>query len=174
MQKKSIDASLVFLVLGLMIFGMVMISSVSVYSSFKITSLQVSQGRLDEVSNAFYLIRNMSHVAIGILMLVIFAKTPYTLIEKYAPQIFLSGVGLLILVLIPGIGKELNGAKGWIDIKGLPSIQPVEFVKIALIIMLAYFMKKRKSLLSDLERGFIPYFSYVLIVLVLLALQPDF
>jgi cell division protein FtsW len=174
MQKKSIDTTLVFLVLGLMIFGMIMISSVSVYSSFKITSLQVAQGRLEEASNAFYLLRNMAHVSMGVLMLVIFSKTPYTFLEKYSRQLFIGTLFLLALVFVPGVGTELNGAKGWIDLPGIPSIQPVEFMKITIMIMLAYFMKRRKSFLSDFERGFIPYFSYVAVVFVLLALQPDF
>ena len=153
---------------------MVMISSVSVYSSFNITTTLMSQGRLAETSNSFYLERSMSHVAIGILMLVIFSKIPYVLIEKYARHIFIGALLLLVLVFVPGIGTNLNGASGWIDVPGIPSIQPVEFMKVGLIIMLAYFMKKRKSVLSQFDRGFVPYFSYVMIVFALLAFQPDF
>lgn len=149
MQKKSIDTTLTFLVLGLMIFGMVMISSVSVYSSFKITSELLAKGRIDEVGNAFYLVRNISHVVVSILMLIIFTKTPYQIFEKHAPWIFGVALCVILMVFIPGIGAEYNGAIGWIDIPGLPSIQPVEFMKLALIIMLAYFMKKRRSRLAD-------------------------
>lgn len=107
-------------------------------------------------------------------MLVIFTKTPYTIFEKNAPWIF--GVALLfmLMVFMPGIGASYNGASGWIDIPGLPSIQPVEFMKLALIIMLAYFMKKRRSRLADFSHGFIPYFFYFGIVVFLLAMQPDF
>ncbi len=101
MQKKSIDVTLVLVVLGLMVFGMIMISSVSVYSSFKLTSEQVAQGRAEEISNAYYLMKNMSHVFIGVIMLVIFSKTPYTLFEKYAKYIYWLAVGLLVLVFVP-------------------------------------------------------------------------
>lgn len=72
------------------------------------------------------------------------------------------------------IGTEYNGAKWWIDLPGLPSIQPVEFMKIALLIMLAYFLKKRRAVIADTYMGFIPYFFYVGIVFLLLIFQPDF
>lgn len=174
MQKKSIDTPLALLVVLMMVFGMVIISSVSVYPSHKLTSELVQKGLLSEVNNSYFLIKTISHVGMGLLMMVIFSKIPYYLFEKYAKGFYLAAVFALILPLIPGIGREINGAKGWIDIPGLPSIQPVEFAKLGLIVMLAFFLKKRRSLVSHLHMGFIPYFVYVGIILVLLMLQPDF
>lgn len=172
MQKKSIDTTLVFLVLALVIFGMVMISSVSVYSSFKITSRMVATGVLGETNNYFYFARNIMHVTIGIVMMVIFSKIPYHFLEKYARYIFFAGLFFLSLVFV--IGSEYNGAKGWIDIPWLPSLQPVEFMKVALIIMLAFFLKKRRAMISDMSMGFLPYFFYAGLVFLLLVFQPDF
>lgn len=105
-----------FLVLGLVIFGMVMISSVSVYASYKITSGQVAAGILGEAHNHYYFSRNIMHVTIGIVMMIIFSKVPYHLIEKYARHIFFACLGLMVLVFVPKIGIELNGARGWINI----------------------------------------------------------
>lgn len=99
MQKKNIDTTLVFIVIALVIFGMIMISSVSVYPSFKITSRLVTQGLLDEPNNSFYLFKNISHVIVSILMLIIFSKIPYFLIEKYIREIYFSILFLLFLVL---------------------------------------------------------------------------
>lgn len=148
MERKSIDTTLVFLVLGLAIFGMIMISSVSVYSSFKVTSRMLTDGRLDEANNYFYLLRNMMHVALGVIVLALTSKIPYTFLEKHAKNIFAITFFFLIVVLF--IGAKLNGARGWIDIPGIPfSLQPVEFTKIGLILFLAYFMKKRRFLLGD-------------------------
>lgn len=172
MQKKSIDTTLVFIVIALVIFGMIMISSVSVYPSFKITSKMVAQWVLGESNNYFYLSKNIAHVIIWLLALMIFSKIPYFFFEKYVKQIFFWSLILLFSVLI--IGVEYNGARGWLNIPWLPSIQPVEFAKIGLILFLAYFIKKRRSLLSDFSDGFIPFFLIALSIFILLALQPDF
>ncbi len=173
MERKSIDTTLVFLVIGLVIFGMTMISSVSVYSSFKVTSHMVAKWSLDEANNYFYLIRNITHVVLGFFMLTLLSKTPYILLERYAKRIFLVCLFFLFIVLF--IGKKLNGATWWIDIPGVPfSLQPVEFMKIGMILMLAYFMKRRRFILADFAQGFIPFFAIVTTVFILLALQPDF
>ena len=72
------------------------------------------------------------------------------------------------------IWKEYNGAKWWLDIPGLPSIQPVEFAKIGIILFLASFMKKKRALLAYFSEGIVPYFAIVGGLFLLLALQPDF
>lgn len=172
MQKKNIDTTLVFIVIALVIFGMIMISSVSVYPSFKITSRMVVQGLIDEPNNSFYLFKNISHVIVSIIMLIVFSKIPYFFLEKYVREIYFSVLFLLFLVLF--VGSEYNGAKWWLNIPWLPSIQPVEFAKLGLIAYLAYFIKKRKSFLPDLSNGFLPFFAIVGSVFLLLAFQPDF
>jgi cell division protein FtsW (lipid II flippase) len=144
-----------------------------VYPSFKFTSRLVARGDLTEIQNYYYLVRNISHVILGIGILVFMSKVPYTWLEKYTKKIFLTCLFFLFIVLF--IGKKLNGATGWIDIPGVPfALQPVEFMKIGIILMLAYFMKRNRFLLSDFYRGFIPFFTIVAIVFGLLALQPDF
>ena len=172
MQKKSIDATLVFVVIALVIFGMIMISSVSVYPSFKITSRMVAAWLIGESNNYFYLSKNIAHVLIGLFSLMIFSKIPYSVFEKHVKPIFYGSVLWLFLVLFVGI--EYNGARGWLNIPGLPSLQPVEFAKIGLILFLAYFIKKRRSSIADFSEGFIPFFFIGTSVFILLAFQPDF
>ena len=99
MYKKTIDTTLLFIVIALVIFGMIMISSVSVYPSFKITSQMVARGLLEEPSNSFYLSKNIIHVAIGITLLTVFSKISYTIFEKYSKVILIWVVILLTLVL---------------------------------------------------------------------------
>lgn len=132
----------------------------------------VAKGILLEPSNSFYLSKNIIHVIIGITLLIIFSKTSYMFLEKYSKSILVGSLFTLTIVLF--YGAEYNGAKWWLIIPWLPSIQPVEFVKIGMIIFFAYFMKKKKSLLVDLQDGFLPYFFIVGIIFFLLALQPDF
>lgn len=133
----------------------------------------VSQGSLETAHNYFYLLRNILHVGISICALVIFSKIPYSIYERYAKNIFAACFFLLFIVLF--VGAEYNGARGWLDIPWVPfSLQPVEFMKIGLIILLAAFMKRRKMMMSDLTDGFIPYFWIVWVVFLLLIFQPDF
>lgn len=109
MQKKSIDTTLVFLILALVIFGMIMISSVSVYSSFKVTSRMVASGILGETQNYFYLLRTIFNVLMGITIMVICSKIPYHYFEKFARHIFV--IGLVFLSMVFVIGTEYNGAR---------------------------------------------------------------
>lgn len=150
-----------------------MISSVSVYSSYKVTNLKVIKWLLEETNTYYYVVRSMIHVGMWICMMIILSKIPYTYLEKYVKEIF--WVCFLMLFIVLFIWLRLNGARGWIDIPWVPfSLQPVEFMKIGLILMLAYFMKKKKFLLSSFSDGFVPFFTIVWSVLLLLAFQPDF
>jgi cell division protein FtsW len=172
MEKKHIDATLVFLILALVIFGLIMMSSVSVYSSNTVTERMVALGKLDKGNNYFYLQRHLMYVVIGIFALAITSKIPYTFLEHNAKKIF--GGTLILLIAVLFVGEEYNGARWWLNIPWVPSIQPVEFMKIGLILMLAYFAKKKKYILHDFWDGFIPFFVMVGMVFLLLILQPDF
>jgi len=89
MKTRNIDYKLFFTVFALIIFGMIMISSVSVYPSFQVTSKMVTAGSLDSPSNSFYLFRNLSHVFIALVVFVFVVKIPYHWFEKYAKHIFI-------------------------------------------------------------------------------------
>lgn len=99
MKTKNIDYSIFFIVLSLVIFGMIMISSVSVYPSFKVTSTMVALGKLAEPNNYFYLLKNITHVILGFILFAFVVKTPYSFFERYAKHIFATCLFLLVLVL---------------------------------------------------------------------------
>ena len=162
-----------FSVLALVIFGMIMVSSVSVYSSFRVTNLQAQKWFIEEAYNYFYVIRNITHVVVSMILLAVIAKINYTIFEKYSKQIFWVAIFLLVVVLT--IWMSLNWAKWWIAIPGIPfTIQPAEFLKIWLILFLAAFLKKYYWYLKDLKKWFIPFMWIVWWVLFLLWMQPDF
>ncbi|MDD3302199.1 MAG: putative peptidoglycan glycosyltransferase FtsW [Candidatus Gracilibacteria bacterium] len=172
-MSKQVDYKLFFVVVALVVFGMIMISSVSVYQSFKVTSNMVKLGLTDEPYNYFYVIRNISHVVISFAILGILVKVPYTYFEKNARYIYYGSLVLMILVLAMGI--TLKGARGWISIPGIPfTIQPTEFLKFSFIIYLAYFFKKIKHKLHTFQDGFIPFLFILGTVVFLVGLQPDF
>lgn len=170
---KSVDYKLFFTALCLMIFWMIMISSVSVYWSFRVTSSMVSSGLINEAYNHFYVIRNIIHVIISCSIIGVLVKIKYSYFEKYAKHIFSFAVILLVVVLV--VWQNYKWATWWISIPWVPfTIQPTEFLKFALIVYLASFFKQYKNYLHTFYEGFLP-FAIVLGVLVLLVwAQPDF
>jgi cell division protein FtsW len=173
MEKKAVDYKLFFTVLFLIIFWMIMISSVSVYSSFRVTDLMVKNWTITNSYNHFYVIRNIIHITFSLLCLWIIVKINYLFFEKNAKYIFWFCLILLIIVLI--MWMSLKWAKWWLNIPWIPfTLQPTEFLKIWLIIYLAALFKKIRTYLSDFKKGFIPFLIIIWLVLLLIWLQPDF
>ncbi len=173
MNKKSIDYKLFFASLALVIFWMIMISSVSVYSSFKITSWFISKWYIEEAYNYYFVIRNIIHAGVWLIILAILTKIPYKFFEKYLKIIAWIVLFMLLFVLVKWI--TIKWATWWINIPGLPfTIQPTEFLKFWLIIFLASFFKDYKNYLSDFKKGFLPFMWIIWVVVLLVWLQPDF
>ncbi|MGE4444409.1 MAG: FtsW/RodA/SpoVE family cell cycle protein [Candidatus Altimarinota bacterium] len=173
MLNKQVDYKLFFAAFSLIIFGMIMISSVSVYGSFRVTSILEKAGNIDAAYNYFYVIRNISHIFIAMFLLLFLVKIPYHLFEKYSKHILGANVLLMVYVLL--FGETLNGATGWIQIPGIPFLlQPVEFLKFSVVIFLAYFFKKYKDKIHSFQEGFVPFFGLLFGVVIILGLQPDF
>jgi len=172
MLNKQVDYKLFFSVFTLIIFWMIMISSVSVYWSFRVTSLLEKAWLVDEAYNYFYVIRNITHVVISMIMLLFLVKIPYHFFEKYSKHFLVWNLILMFYVLF--FGQTLNWTTWWINIPGLPSLQPVEFLKFSVIIFLAYYFKKYKHKISSFQNWFIPFFWLLFLIVLILWLQPDF
>ncbi len=173
MIKKTIDYKLFFAVFMLIIFGMIIISSVSVYSSFKLTSWFVAKWLIDETYNYFYVIRNIGHVILSLIILWLLTKLPYKFFEKYIKPISAIVLFWLLFVLVKWM--TIKWASWWINIPWLPfTIQPTEFLKFTLIIFLAYFFKEYKNYLWSFKEWFLPFIWIIGVVVLLVWLQPDF
>jgi cell division protein FtsW len=103
-------------------------------------------------------------VCIGLAAFIIALKTPTRFWFKTAPIWFILSILLMILVLVPGIGLELNGARRWLSLAGF-RLQPVEFLKLALILYFPLWLTKHQHL------G--PFLALTGIPVLLLLLQPD-
>lgn len=172
-MKKNVDYKLFFTVLFLIIFWMIMISSVSVYSSFRVTNLMASNWYIEEAFNYFYVLRNIWHVIISLVWLWIIVKINYTFFEKYSKHIFWFAIMLLLYVLI--MWATYKWATWWISIPWIPfNIQPTEFLKLSLVIFFAAFLKKYKWYLQDFKKWYIPFMWFLWLVVLLVWLQPDF
>ena len=170
---KPVDYKLFFSVLFLVIFGMIMISSVSVYSSFRVTDIMARAWRIEDAYNHFYVLRNISHVVIAMFMLGVVVKLPYKFFEKYSKYFFSATIIWLIVVLL--IWSSWNGARGWISIPWIPfTIQPTEFLKFTLILYLAYFFKRYKARMHTFSDWFLPFVAILSLLIFLIGSQPDF
>jgi cell division protein FtsW len=174
-QEGHIDYPLFIVIFALVIFGLVMISSVSVFESYNITK-QLAQNfpnQYPSPSNDFYLLRSLGHVAIALPVWFIVMRIPFTFWRKAAPFVFFVSI-VLLLILFTHLGVNYKGATGWLNIPFLPSIQPVEIAKIGVVLYFARWLERRKEDLQSLENGFFPFLFILGIVVLLLILQPDF
>ena len=123
-----------------------MISSVSVYDSYRITKRLVETGNLPEPNNWRFIVRNILQAGIGLFAMVVAIKIPYLWWKKQIKVMTVITIVLLLLVLIFGV--KINGARGWFDIPGIPfSLQPTELLKLTMILSVSAFCSKNKNLL---------------------------
>ncbi len=147
------------LLLGL---GAVMIAS----ASSEVASAQTG--------NTFYnLTRHLVYLTIGILATASVLVVPIKVWQKYSAYLLCVAVVLLVAVLIPGIGRNVNGASRWIGV-GLFNIQPSELGKLFAVIYLAGYLVRRKEQVRDTWSGFFKPFVVLLPVAWLFLLEPDF
>lgn len=110
---------------------------------------------------------------IGIIIMILVSKVDYKVYLKKSNKILFICIILLILVLIPGIGKVRNGSRSWFGIGGL-GIQPSEFMKLALIIFTSKYIHNNPKCMSSVKKGAFPILLVTVISFLLIMLQPDF
>lgn len=156
------DFLLLFLTLGMVGFGIVMVFSASFTVSY-----------WDMGSRWFFTQRQLIWGGIGLFFMLAAMNLPFKFYKDYYFLFLLISLGLLILVFIPYIGVRLNGARSWINLGPIP-IQPAEFAKLGLIIYLAALISKKKEKMKSFKTGLLPPLLVSLIFFGLIALQPDY
>ncbi len=164
---RRIDFLLLGVVIGLTLFGLAMIASVSVFESYQLTLRLTGAG-----SNSFYLWRTFLHVAMGFTAMTIAIVIPYHFWEKYARHLFFLSLVPLVLVLIPRFNAGWGTSSSWIRI-GFFSLQPSEILKLTFIFYLAVWLQKREQLIATFKEGFVPFVTLLLISTFLVAIEPD-
>ena len=120
-----------------------------------------------------YLKMQSIFLVMGYIILYIVSKIPYQKYKDKANIIFIICLVLLILVLIPGIGKVRNGSRSWFGIASF-GLQPSEFTKLALIIFTSKYLANNNREIKDIKKGILPIFGVLLLVFGLIMLEPDF
>ncbi len=108
----------------------------------------------------------------GTIALLALRFSPLAWIERAALPLYGATVLFTLLVFVPGLGQEYNGATRWIDL-GFTTIQPSEFLKIGVVLMLAWWLSRAKGKLNDFRKGLIPFGLIVGIPCLILLLQPN-
>ncbi len=173
-RNRQIDKPLAITFFCLLIFGIIMISSVSVYESYQLTSSMAKQGFMDEPTNSFYLWRHFWRAMVSIPLWIAAIYIPLGIWKRIALPFFVVTIFLLFALFLPGIGANYGTSTSWINLPFLPSVQPAEIVKLSLIFYLAVWMEKRQELVRSFQYGFIPFTVLLSSVVILLAMQPDF
>lgn len=107
----------------------------------------------------------------GLGALALFSRIPLGIVKRYAPYFFGITFFATLLVFVPGIGIEANGAHRWLDLR-FATMQPAEFLKISYVILLGVFLAHGKNAAADM-RGLMPFAAMSIAVACALLLQPD-
>ncbi len=125
-------------------------------------------------NNAMYFsLRHLFYVFLGLLVLLIIAQIPMRFWQKIDALLLLLGVLVLIMVLIPGIGHEVNGSRRWLNL-GLIKIQASEITKLSVILYVAGYLVRRQEQVQQSWGGFLRPLIIVSFIILLLLAEPDF
>lgn len=162
-SKPKVDKLLLIVVLLLIAFGVI------IFFSASLGLLARDGARFSSVIS--------SQLGLGLVFGGIWAfivsKIEYRFWGKKSFWLFLSAVILTLMVFIPGLGFEHNGATRWLVLGGFGTIQPAEFLKIAYVIYLAAWLSNNKNQTSDIKHGLIPFVIITVIAAAVLLMQPD-
>jgi cell division protein FtsW len=159
------DRSLAWAALLLACIGLVMVYSASIATA--------ESSRFAGNNAAWFLMRHGTFFTIALGCSIGVFLAPVRWWQLAAPWLFCIGVALLILVLIPGIGREVNGARRWLALP-VVSPQPSELMKLAAVLYAADYTVRKHAVMKSFQRGLLPMLGVMLVVSWLLLREPDF
>lgn len=163
--QQEFDGLLFWPALALLMLGLVMVYSASIATA--------EGNRFTHYQPTFFLLRHAVFLAIGLVSAVVVFQIPLRFWQKAAPWLFLAGGLLLILVLIPHVGRSVNGSQRWLPL-GLVNLQPSELMKLFAVLYAADYTARKLDDMGSFVRGFMPMAGVMLFVGFLLLREPDF
>ena len=163
-RLQSVDQALVWVVVALLMWGMVMVYSASI--------AMPDNPRFSRYSHTHFLTRHVISMVVGSVMALLVFQVRTETWEKIARPLFVVSLILLALVLIPFIGKGVNGARRWISF-GIFNFQPSELAKFATIIYAADYMVRKMDVKERFFRAVLPMGAAVALAGVFLLAEPD-
>ncbi len=160
-KVNKIDLWILVPILALITFSLGVVYSASSSWSFKLSG------------DTMYLFRNhILRAAAGVILIFAVSRLSYLHLIRYRKLLMGAAVLMLLYLLFAGV-EQTKGAARWIYLGGF-SFQPADYVKYALLINIAYLLAKKKDYVGNLYYGYLPVLGYVLLVVILIALQPNF
>jgi cell division protein FtsW len=164
-NASSYDQGFLWVVLCLLGIGLVMVYS----SSIAIAEADKAVG----YNSSYYLVRQTIFMVISLSAAFVAFNIPVAWWQKMAPYLFLLGLALLILVLIPGIGRVVGGSRRWLSLFVI-NLQPSELMKLFAAMYVADYTVRKAAVMDSFAKGFMPMLAVMLLVGGLLLREPDF
>jgi cell division protein FtsW len=164
-RDSSLDQMLLWSAILLGALGLVMVYSASI--------AMADAERFTGFRPGYFLVRHGVYLAVGLAVAAAAFKVPVWLWQKASPWLFLLGVLLLVAVLVPGLGREVNGSRRWVPL-GIATFQPSELMKLFVVLYAADYTVRKAAFMDDFRKGFLPMFGVMTIVAFLLLREPDF
>lgn len=164
-MPSEVDMLLLWAALGLLMMGMVMVYSASIATA--------EAGRLTAHQPAYFLVRHGVFLAIALLAAAAAFQVPMSTWQQLAPWLFVAGFVLLTLVLVPGIGRDVNGARRWLSF-GVANLQPSELMKLFVVLYASDYTVRKMEHMGDLKKAFLPLAAALVAIGILLLKEPDF
>ncbi len=159
------DRSLAWAALLLAAIGLVMVYSASISTA--------EASRYTGNNAAFFLLRHGAFLGVALIAAITVFLLPVRFWQNAAPWLFMLCLVLLVLVLVPGIGRVVNGARRWLDLR-VGSVQPSELIKLAAVLYAADYTVRKHAVLKSFRKGLLPMLAVMLAVSWLLLREPDF
>jgi cell division protein FtsW len=161
-ERHEAAYPLLIAVIALVAIGVVMVYSASSVRSYISTSDPGSQGFQQGI-----------WAVLGLVLMVVASRTDFRVLRYAAIPVFVLTMGLLVIVLIPGIGTTAFGSRRWLYLPGLGGFQPAELAKLAVCLYLAHWLDRRGTEARGLFNGLVPFAILVAPGFLLIALEPD-
>ncbi|WP_181953382.1 putative lipid II flippase FtsW [Stutzerimonas kirkiae] len=138
-----------------------------------ITSASSEVASVNSGNALYHMSRHLVYVALGLVAACLTLLIPIATLQRFDWVLLLMGFALLVLVLVPGIGREVNGSIRWIGF-GAFNVQPSELAKVFVVVYLAGYLVRRQKEVRESTWGFLKPFLVLLPMAGLLMLEPDF
>jgi len=164
-NAPNYDQGLLWVTMILLGIGLVMVYSASI----AIAEADKAVGN----NSSYYLVRQAIFIVISLSAAFVAFNIPVAWWQKMAPYLFLVGLALLVLVLIPGIGRVVGGSRRWLSLFVI-NLQPSEFMKLFAAMYVADYTVRKAAVMDSFKKGFMPMLFVMLLVGGLLLAEPDF
>ena len=163
-RLSGVDQALIWVTVALLVWGLVMVYSASI--------AMPDNPKFARYAHTHFLLRHALSLGVAFAIALLTFQVPVSTWEKVAPWLFVASLVLLMLVLIPFIGKGVNGARRWISL-GFMNFQPSELAKFAVLLYAADYMVRKMEVKERFFRAVMPMAVAIGIVGLLLLAEPD-